>query len=301
MSKTKESAAISGMTGFGRAEGEAGAVRWIWEVKSVNGRGLELKLRTPPGFDALEPRLREQAARRFKRGSMQAGLQIKRDEGESALKLDGALLERLLGEGGRLHAQGLVEKPRWDGMLQVRGILVSEDADEDEDARAELERVLVAGLADALDALAEARRREGAMLADVLGALIDNIVALTQRAREVAGTAPEKALERLRQRLAAIAPEIAADPQRMAQEAALIAARADVAEELERLTAHAEEARALLTSNAPAGRRLDFLAQELTREANTLCSKSSDLELTRIGLDLKTAIDQIKEQAANVE
>ena len=197
---------------------------------------------------------------------------------------------------------GRAKRPRWDGLLQVRGVVVSEDAAElSEEARAGLDAALLGGFEEALAKLAEARAAEGRMLAGVLGELTDAMDGLIARARTLAAAAPGAALERIRARLAALAPDVQLDPQRLAQEAALAASRADVSEELERLAAHAGELRALLAKPEPAGRRMDFLSQELTREASTLCAKSADLELTRIGLDLKTVVDQIKEQAANVE
>jgi uncharacterized protein (TIGR00255 family) len=292
---------ISGMTGFARAEGEHAGQRWVWEIRSVNGRGFDLKLRTPAGFDAFEPQARAAAAARFKRGSLQASLNLARDPSAApALKIDTALLERLI-EAGRDY-EGRVERPRWDGLLAIRGVLQNEDVAElSEDERAALETALLAGLNDALDALAQARQAEGRMLAAALSDAADRMDALIAAARVSAGAAPAAALERIRHRLEALAPDVKLDSARLAQEAAIAASRADVQEELERLAAHALELRALLTKPEPAGRRLDFLSQELTREANTLCSKSADLELTRIGLDLKTVVDQIKEQAANVE
>ncbi|MGE0739714.1 MAG: YicC/YloC family endoribonuclease [Hyphomonadaceae bacterium] len=292
---------ISGMTGFARTEGEHAGLRWIWEVKSVNGRGLDLKLRTPSGFDALEPLARQAASQRFKRGSLQASLTFARDVAAAPpIKIDFALVERLLQAGETFGDR--VAPPRWDGLLGVRGVVQSEDAAElSEEARAALEAALVRGFTDALGELARARQAEGRMLAAALTDAADRMDALIAAARVSAAAAPAAALERIRQRLEALSPEVQLDPARVAQEAAIAAAKADVQEELERLAAHALELRALLAKPEPAGRRLDFLSQELTREANTLCSKSADLELTRIGLDLKTVVDQIKEQAANVE
>lgn len=289
------------MTGFARAEGEHEGQRWIWELKSVNGRGLDLKLRLPPGFDALEQPARAAASVAFKRGSLQANLTLARDAGAVApLKIDAALIERLLQAGEQF--EGRVEKPRWDGLLAVRGVVLAEDGGEaDEHARAELDAALSAGFAQALESLAEARRAEGRVLATVFVDAAERLERLIAAARKIAASAPAATLERIRQRLEALAPEVKLDPARVAQEAAIAATKADVQEELERLAAHTTELRALITKREPAGRRLDFLAQELTREANTLCSKSADLELTRIGLDLKTVVDQIKEQAANVE
>lgn len=298
---------ISGMTGFARVDGELpealGGARWSWEVKSVNGRGLDLKLRTPAGFDMLEQPARALAAQRFKRGSLQASLSLSRDPLKGApVKIDTELVERLLAAGEPFVREKRVRRPAWDGLLAVRGVVVSEENQEFDDAgRAAIEAALLAGLDLALTKLVEARAAEGRMLRAVLGDLSDRMDALIARARTSAGAAPAAALERIRQRLAGLAPDIQLDPQRLAQEAALAASRADIQEELERLTAHAGELRGLLSKPEPAGRRLDFLGQELTREANTLCSKSADLELTRIGLDLKAVVDQIKEQAANVE
>lgn len=295
--------AVSGMTGFGRAEGVVAGLRWIWEARSVNGRGLDVKLRVPQGFDAIEPAAREAAQQRFRRGSIQATLNLRRDETVSAARLDLAFLQTMIDAGKPFVASGDVEKPRWDGLLALRGaIVLDEDAGAaSEDARQAIDAALIKGVGAAFDALADARRQEGRTLAGVLGALVDRVDALVVAANAEAGVAPQNVLDRLRARLDALTPDVQIDAQRFAQEAALIAAKADVAEELARLSAHAAEARALLAKQEPAGRRLDFLAQELTREANTLCSKSSELALTRIGLDLKTVIDQLKEQAANVE
>ncbi len=298
---------ISGMTGFARAEGHLpealGGARWLWEVKSVNGRGLDLKLRLPSGFDDLEQATRSLAGKLFKRGSLQASLSIAREANAAApVRIDMGVVEQFLAAGEPLIKAKRVKKPRWDGLLTVRGAIVAEDTAElSAETRAELEGALLVGFEVALEKLVEARAQEGRMLASVLGELSDRMDALVLRARGSAAAAPGAALERIKARLSSLSPDIQIDPQRLAQEAALAAMRADVAEELERLSAHASELRALLAKREPAGRRLDFLGQELTREANTLCSKSQDLELTRIGLELKAVVDQIKEQAANVE
>lgn len=291
------------MTGFARAEGAFAAMRWIWELKSVNGRGLDVKLRLPPGFDALEQPARAAASQRFKRGSLQCSLSMTRDAAEAApVRVDLALAEKLIAAGEPFVAAKRVRQPSWDGILALRGVVVSEDAAEmSETDRAALEGALLSDFQKALDLLAEARAAEGRMLAVTFADLATRLDTLVTHARSSAAAAPAAALERIRQRLETLTPEFKIDPTRLAQEAAIAATRADVQEELERLAAHAVELRTLLTKPEPAGRRLDFLSQELTREANTLCSKSADLELTRIGLDMKTVVDQIKEQAANVE
>jgi uncharacterized protein (TIGR00255 family) len=295
------------MTGFARAEGEhmtpTGALRWIWEIKSVNGRGLDLKLRLPNGYDALEQPARAAAAQAFKRGSVQATLTIARDAAVApAPRIDEALLEQLLAAATPYIEAKRVRNPTWDGMLAVRGVMQTEDATElTPEQRAALEAALNSGFALALQHLGEARQAEGRSLAATFADLAQKLEGQIKDARAIAASVPNALRDRIVQRLEGLALEVKFDPARLAQEATLAATKADVQEELERLTAHTAELRALLTKPEPAGRRLDFLAQELTREANTLCSKSADLELTRIGLDMKVTVDQIKEQAANVE
>lgn len=295
--------AVSGMTGFGRSDGAVADRRWIWETRSVNGRGLDLKTRLPSGLESLEAAVREAATRRFKRGSIQTTLTVTRDpEAGAGVSVDHALVGRLLEAGARYQADGRVAPPRWDGLLQVRGVLMFDEGAEDVvETRALIEASAREGIAVAFDGLAAARAQEGRVLAGVLVALVTRIEALTDAAGQNAAIAPAALAARLQERLAALAPDVALDPGRLAQEAAMLASKADVREELERLKAHADEARALISGPDAAGRRLDFLSQELNREANTLCSKSSDLALTRLGLDLKTAIDQFREQCANVE
>lgn len=291
------------MTGFARSEGGDGRRRWAWELKSVNGRGLDIKLRAPSGLEALESALREALSARLKRGSIQANLTIQKDTSAgTGVRIDLDVVKALIAAGAPLVAQNQVSPPTWDGLLQVRGVVLSDDAGEESaEMRTALETALKASLSEAVDKLFEARAQEGKMLERVLRDLLNRIDALCAHARDLAGAIPGALSEKIRQRLAQLAPDLQFDPQRIAQEAALLASKADVTEELERLEAHVEEARRLFAAPEPAGRRLDFLTQELNREANTLCSKSGDLALTRIGLDLKTAIDQLKEQCANVE
>ncbi|MDX2236275.1 MAG: YicC/YloC family endoribonuclease [Hyphomonadaceae bacterium] len=291
---------VSSMTGFARVEGAAGGTAWVCEARSVNGRNLDVKIRAPLGWEALEPVAREAAAKRFKRGSIQIGLTQARDQRAAQARLDHDQIAALIAAAAPYVASGAVAPPRWDGLLQARGVMISDDAAEPVD-RTALAALFAGAIDQALDALRDARRSEGRALAALLNGLIDRIEALVGAARATAGAAPEAIGARLHQRIAALAPEVALDPARFAQEVALIAARGDVTEELDRLSAHAAEARALLNGGEAAGRRLDFLAQEFAREANTLCAKSADLALTRIGLDLKTAVDQLKEQSANVE
>jgi uncharacterized protein (TIGR00255 family) len=288
------------MTGFGRAEGVSGPTRWIWEARSVNGRGLDVRTRLPTGFEGLEAAAREATQKRFRRGSIQLALNLRREERSDVPVINTALIEQLIKAGSQYINNDQVQRPRWDGLLSVRGVLGG-DTEDPPEVRVALEAALLIGMGAALDALAATRAQEGAKTQAMLVGLITEIAALTSQARGLSAASGEAMIERIRTRVAAAAPEVQIDPQRLAQEAALAAARADVREELDRLTAHAEEAMRLLQTTDAAGRRLDFLAQEFNREANTLCSKSSDLALTRTGLDLKTAIDQLREQAANVE
>jgi uncharacterized protein (TIGR00255 family) len=293
---------ISGMTGFARAEGALGAVRWAWELKSVNGRGLDVKVRTPPGFDALEQAVREGAAKRFSRGSLQASLAIRKDAADAgAPQLDVAFIRGLIEAGAPFVARGEVAPPSWDGLLSVRGAFLTGEAPLELSADPELRPALDASLDEAMDGLREARLAEGRTLATLLSGLLDQIVALTSGAEAQAAAAPAALRDRLLARLALLQGDVRFDAGRLEQEAALLASRADVREELDRLAAHVAQARDLIAGPAPAGRKLEFLCQELNREANTLCSKASELALTRTGLELKTAIDQFREQAANVE
>lgn len=290
------------MTGFGRAEGFGPGARWRCEIRSVNGRGLDLKLRLPSGWEELEPAIRLAVQQRIRRGSLQLTLAIERVETAQAVSLDVALLERLLALGAPYIEAGKAAAPRWDGLLALRGVLRAADSEDAEAAAARetaLQAAALAAIEAALAELVESRAREGKSLREVLSALLDQLGKTAAAARQEAAQAPQAQLQRLRERLAQLAVDI--DPARLAQEAALLAAKGDVAEELDRLEAHFGEARLLLQAEDPVGRRLEFLVQELSREANTLCAKATTLTLTRLGLDLKAMIDQFREQSANVE
>lgn len=292
---------LSGMTGFARVEGQGFGFGWAVEARSVNGRGLDVKLRLPPGWDRLDPPIRAAAQARFARGSLQLSLDLRSAAEAQRVEVDHALLARLLAEGRRYVEEGLATTPRLDGLLALRGVLVSADAAVDTPALDALEQALIAGATAALDGLKQARLAEGAALQAALSALFDELAATAERARALASAQPAALRARIEQRLLDLAPDLRIDPQRLAQEAALVASKADVREELDRLAAHVAEGRAICAGGAAAGRRLEFLAQELNREANTLGAKSADLELTRAAMALKLSVDQIKEQAANVE
>jgi uncharacterized protein (TIGR00255 family) len=293
---------IVSMTGFAEAHGSRDGTRWRWEVKSVNGRGLDLRLRTPQGFDGIEPPARTLAGERFKRGSFQAALTFESGETGKGLRVDPAALAAAVRIAREVAAETGLAPARIDGLLALKGVIVQEEAVEpDERERAMRDAAILETLATAFDALARARAGEGNKILNVLKNQIDEIETLTNAAAMLAASQPAA----LRQKLAAQIKEVligtAINEDRLTQEVALLALKADVREELDRLASHVHEARRLMASGEAVGRKLDFLAQEFNREANTLCSKSSDVELTRTGLALKAVIDQFREQAQNVE
>jgi uncharacterized protein (TIGR00255 family) len=293
------------MTGFAREGGTlADGSSFVWELRSVNGRGLDVRLRLPNGHDALEAPLKEAAARLLKRGNVTATLTVKREERAGArLTPDPAALDQALRIALDLAARiPGAPPPRAEALLALPGVLRAEATEPDE-AEEEAKRAAVAtAFARALDGLVASRRAEGAKLLDILGVLLDEVAALRDLAAREAADQPGLHAARLRESLAALLEgERRVPEERLAQEVALLATRSDVREELDRLSAHVAEARRLLASGDAVGRKLDFLTQEFVREANTLCSKSASTALTRIGLELKAAIERLKEQSANVE
>ncbi|MDB5435207.1 MAG: hypothetical protein JWR47_1464 [Phenylobacterium sp.] len=291
---------LSGMTGFGRAEGALGAWSWAVEARSVNGRNLEVRFRGPPGFEGLERAAREGAQSRFQRGQLTVGLQAKRSEGAGAVRLNLEQLERYLAAGAPYVASGQATPPSLDGLLALRGVIEVADAIEDPEAQAALEAAMAVSIAAALDGLAAGRAEEGRALEGVLGGLVSRIGELTGKASALAAGQPVLIKARFEKRLTELAGE-AATEERILQEAAAMAIKADVQEELDRLRGHVDAAGALLDVEGGVGRKLDFLTQEFMREANTLCSKSASGALTSVGLDLKATIEQFREQVQNVE
>ncbi|TAN73908.1 MAG: YicC family protein, partial [Magnetospirillum sp.] len=282
---------VASMTGYARAHGADSRASWVWEVKSVNGRGLEVRVRLPAGHDGLDPFVREALSGQFTRGSFQIGLALERAADLSAVRVNTALLTQLAHLCRDLEASlPGIAPARFDGLLALKGVL---ETAEPEECAAEAgpearEAAMKASLAEALTQLALMREAEGARIARVLAGHLDLISRLAALAGASASMRPEAARLRLKAQVAAVLEAAPSLPEeRIAQEVALIAVKSDVREELDRLTAHVEAARGLLAAGGPVGRKLDFLSQEFNREANTLCSKSSDVELTRIGLDLK--------------
>ncbi|MBX9802771.1 MAG: YicC family protein [Caulobacteraceae bacterium] len=291
---------ISGMTGFGRADGAAEDWSWSVEARSVNGRNLEVRFRGPPGFDSLERHAKSAAQARLSRGQVTLGIQAKRaDPGAAALKVNQDILARYLVLANQLAEEGATP-PSADGLLSLRGVLEAPEVVDDPEGHAAVEAAMAASIDQALDALKLFREREGSQLLPVVTDFIDRIAALTAAA-ETEATAQTAAIrERFARRMSELAPDAPGLEDRIFLEAASLATKADVREELDRLTAHVSSARALL-QQPPAGRKLDFLMQEFMREANTLCSKSATTPLTGIGLELKAVIEQLREQVQNVE
>jgi uncharacterized protein (TIGR00255 family) len=290
------------MTGFAEAHGAKETLRWRWEVKSVNGKGLDLRLRTPPGFDSIEAAARMLANERFRRGNIQASLSMEPQEGARALRIDAAALAAAIRIAKQIEAESGLAPARVDGILSLKGVIVQDEAQAlDAEQRAARDAAILENLALAFDSLRRARRNEGGKLGHVLNGLIGEIEKLTKEAAALASAQPVGFRDRMEAQLKELLGSSAVPPERLAQEVALLATRADVREELDRLNAHVHEATALLASGDAVGRKLDFLAQEFNREANTLCSKSADIALTRVGLAIKHAVDQFREQAMNVE
>lgn len=295
-------AALSSMTGFARAEGQWGADRFVWEVRSVNARGLDVRCRFPAGLESLEADVRALISADLARGSVNANLTVATDASRQSVALNRAALDELMTAATAAAEEYGVSPPKLDALLAVRGVVeVGEPALSEEDRAARFAAVLEA-CKSAMDSLVAARRQEGEHLSALLSGHIDRLEALVKAARESAATQPEALRARLEKQIADIlAASKGLDETRLTQEVALLATKADVREELDRLAAHIAAARALLKEGGVVGRKFDFLTQEFGREANTLCSKAADIELTRIGLDMKSVIDQIREQVQNVE
>lgn len=303
--------ALQSMTGFARqalqhagsgAGNATGEVRIVWEVRSVNGKGLDLRLRLPSGFEAVEHQVRSLLARTFSRGNFQATLSVEFVQSETGFSINQALLEETLKLGAELQARYGLAPASIDGLLSLKGMIDQGEIHQDEKNRAEIEASIVALFGKALDSIKEARQQEGASLYKILSSHIDTIEGLTQSARKD----PSRSIDVIKARLATqvgllldAANDL--DETRLYQEAAFLATKADIQEELDRLDTHVESARKLLTIGGPIGRKLDFLSQEFNREANTLCAKSNAASITSIGLELKAVVDQFREQVQNLE
>ncbi len=292
---------IASMTGFSGAAGNAGSCRWAWELKSVNAKGLDLRLRLAQGFDAIEPDARLRISRKLARGTIYASLTAQRESAGPEIRVNQDLLRQLIAAIAGIELQGAVAPATLDGLLAVRGVVEIVDAAETDAEIFQARAAALEGLDAAIEALVAMRLREGGALAAILAARLERIAKLTQAAELCPARKAEAVRARLEQALAALAGHANLDPNRLHQEALILAAKADIREELDRLAAHAAAARDLLAAGGAVGRRLDFLAQELAREANTFCAKSNDASLTALGLELRVEIEQFREQIQNIE
>ena len=292
---------LASMTGFARTQGRSGASLWTWEVKTVNARGLDVRLRLPPGFDAVEAEFRAAFSGALDRGSCQATLSTTRAQQAPRVRIDRAALDGLIAALSDVPIGKHVRRASLDGLLALRGIVEIGEADDDEGDRTALQEAARSGLKDALRALVDMRRSEGAALQRLLVDRIARIGMLAEMAEDAPGRGAEAVRARLAKQIETLGATHGLDSTRLYQEAVLLAAKSDIREELDRLLAHVASASALLTKGGAVGRRLDFLAQELGRESNTLCAKSNDAGLTAIGLDLKIEVEQFREQVQNIE
>ncbi|KKJ76671.1 hypothetical protein WH95_12400 [Kiloniella litopenaei] len=290
------------MTGFARAEGEYAGTTWSWELKSVNGKNLDARCRVPNGFEVLDAKVRSALAKSFKRGNFHINLVIDNKHKAVQLQVNEDILQQVIPLATRIGNDLDAVAPSIDGILNLRGVLelVEEEESQDE-ANARL-ALIETSLQDAIEAMQTMRGEEGARLAEIASGQLDAIESLQQEAAKLAATQPAAIQDRFNKQLSELLSDASpVSEERMAQEIAVLVTKADIREELDRLAAHVAAARELLENGGPCGRRLDFLCQEFNREANTLCSKSSDVALTTIGIELKATIEQLREQIQNVE
>ncbi len=294
---------LSSMTGFARTGDQDGACSWTWEVKSVNAKGLDVRCRLPGGFERLEAPARDRVKEMFRRGNLTLNLTVTWNKGDSGFRVNQAVLGELLATLPEIQKQVPgAGAPTADGLLGLRGVIEPIEEDLSEEVLEALETTILADLDGALEGLAEMRGDEGSRLVSAIESFLDDIGRLCGQAEELAAAQPDAIRERLKTQVQALLEDVPEIPEeRLAQEAALLMSKADLREELDRLKAHQEAARELVASDNAVGRKLDFLCQEFNREANTLCSKSQDIELTRVGLELKAAIEQLREQVQNIE
>ncbi len=296
--------ALVSMTGFARGDGQHDGLRWTWEIKTVNGKSQDVRLRLPYGFEAMEPEVRAVVPEYVRRGSCQLSLNVSRVDVAGELRINDRALELALAAVKRVASEIDTAPPSAEGILALKGVLEVSDAgaDDDEEALAARNGAMMDSLRATLADLRTMRQGEGARLEAVLAAQIGDIEKLAEAARDCPARSVEAISARLHEHIERLMSQSGTfDEDRLHQEAVLLAAKADIQEELDRLFAHVEAAREHFSSAQPVGRKLDFLTQEFNREANTLCSKSNAAELTRIGLDLKAVIDQMREQVQNIE
>jgi uncharacterized protein (TIGR00255 family) len=294
--------ALSSMTGFARSQGASGPYAFEWELKSVNAKGFDLRMRLPPGWDEIEAFAKKRAGEVLSRGTVYANLNMKRTNAASAVRVNEDVLASVVRVASMLAGKIDAVAPSVDGLLAIKGVIeiVEPESDEAEDKAAMA--AAAAAFDEALADLVAMRRREGTALGQILIQRMDEIEILAKRAEAAPGRKPEAVRARLAEQIAALLESSDRfDADRLTQEALLIAAKADIREELDRIASHISQAREMIGKGGPVGRRLDFLAQEFNREVNTCCSKSNDIELTNIGLEMKNVVEQFREQVQNLE
>ena len=294
--------ALSSMTGFARSHGASGPYTFEWELKSVNAKGLDLRLRLPQGWDELEAFAKKRAGEILSRGTVYASLNVKRTSSASTVRVNEEVLASIVKVAGALAGKLDAVAPSIDGLLAIKGVIeiVEPESDEAEDKVAR--DAAAAAFDQALRDLVDMRRREGVSLGQILSQRIDEIERLASRAETAPGRKPDAIKARLAEQVAALLESSDRfDPDRLNQEALLVATKADIREELDRIASHVSQAREMIARGGPVGRRLDFLAQEFHREVNTCCSKSNDIELTNTGLELKSVVERFREQVQNLE
>ena len=294
--------ALSSMTGFARSHGASGPYTFEWELKSVNAKGFDLRLRLPPGWDDLEAPAKKRAGELLSRGTVYANLSVKRANSVASVRINEDVLNAVVKIAGVLAGKIDAVAPSIDGLLSIKGVieLAEPESNEEEDKAAKAAAAMA--FDQALNNLVEMRRREGSSLGQILGQRMDEIEQLAKKAEGAPGRKPEAIKARLAEQIAALLETSDRfDQDRLTQEALMIATKADIREELDRIASHIAQAREMLGKGGPVGRRLDFLAQEFNREVNTCCSKSNDLELTNTGLEMKNVVEQFREQVQNLE
>ena len=293
---------VASMTGFSRTQGAVGPWSYAWELKSVNSKGLDIRLRLPPVFDSLEIKARQAIAARLTRGAITVNLTAKRVDEAASVQINRLILDRLLSALAQTPLPENLRPASLDGLLALPGVIEVTQPQEDETLRNQVEADILSALEQALDALVAARHAEGEALRQILSLRLAHIRQLTQNADAHPARQADAIRTRLIQNLAKLVENVEGlDQARLHQEAVLLAVKSDIREELDRLKAHVDSVNELLATGGPIGRRLDFLAQELGRESNTLCAKSNDPALTAIGLDLKIEVEQFREQVQNIE
>ncbi|WP_144863080.1 YicC/YloC family endoribonuclease [Mesorhizobium sp. J18] len=293
---------LQSMTGFARAAKEYELASITWEIRSVNGKGLDSRLRLPPGFERLEQPAKQAIQKRFSRGNIQAGLTVSRGSAAAQPVVNEEFLKDLAGLAKRLEEQFSLAPATADGLLGLRGVLDLPDIADDEETRLELDGAILKALDEALDGLEAARREEGSALGALLLGHLATVEDLTQRAEADPSREPAAIRQRLAEQVRLLLDEAPVlDESRLHMEAAFLATKADIREEIDRLKTHIATARGLIETGGTIGRKLDFLAQEFNRESNTLCSKSNASSITALGLELKVVVDQFREQVQNLE